>query len=240
MAAVANQIHVQQAKVESAKIRVWQTEQEYTRIKKLYEQEAATLQNLEDVRAAFEIAQMQYQALRQEYQTALLNTRKEAAAGLPDLAHVQVSLAEQEKAEIFLAYTVITAPYNGWVGKRNLQPGQLIQEGQTLVHVVSEEKWIDANYRETQIEHLALGSSVRIHVDAYPKLEFRGHISSFSPASGAAFSMLPSPNVTGNFVKIEQRIPIKIEFDKQQNLDLLRAGMNVVVHTENKESHEKR
>lgn len=112
-----------------------------------------------------------------------------------------------------LSYTVITAPCDGYTGRKDIQVGQLIQHGQTLVDIVdAENKWIIANYKETQTANIAVGQAVEIEVDAVPNHIFKGVVRSVSRATGASFSLLPQDNSSGNFVKIEQRIPVRIDF----------------------------
>lgn len=134
---------------------------------------------------------------------------------------------------IMVGPETITAPYDGWVAEKNVHHGQMVNDTQVLVKVVSDEKWVRASFRERQLSHLAVGTPIRIKVDAYPNLEFKGTISSFSPASEAKLSLLPHENATGNFVKVEQRIPVHIKFNMQQNTSALRAGMNLVIHADN-------
>lgn len=226
----ANSISVQKAKLEAAKVSVWQTEQDYRRFKNLFEADAVAKQQYDNAKAAYEISLAQLHTIQEEYNAAQLNTSKEKANELPARANIDIKKAAKNNAEVFLSYTIVTAPYDGFVGKRTIQPGQFVKEGQTLVNVVSEEKWINANFRETQLANLAEGTEVNIQVDAFPNLHLKGIIHSFSPASGSRFSAIPQDNATGNFVKIEQRIPIKIIFSPKQDLTKLRAGMNVVVH----------
>ncbi len=228
--AAANSISVQKARLEAAKVSVWQTQQDYNRFKNLFEAEAATRQQYDNAKAAYDIALAQLHTITEEYNSAQLNSSKEKANELPARANINIKKAAKTNAQLFLSYTVVTAPYDGFVDKRTIQPGQFVKEGQTLANVISEEKWINANFRETQLENLSEGTVVTIQVDAFPKLSFKGKIHSFSPASGSKFSVIPQDNATGNFVKIEQRIPIKIVFDPKQDLKKLRAGMNVVIH----------
>ena len=131
-----------------------------------------------------------------------------------------------------MSYTVITAPFDGKMGRRNLQTGQLVQTGQTLTYIVdtSAGKWIIANYKETQLGHINIGNDVDIEIDAYPDVKFQGVVESFSAATGSRFSVLPPDNSTGNFVKTAQRVPVKIRFRNNQNLDKVFAGMNAVTH----------
>src|SRR5690606_19898314 len=137
-----------------------------------------------------------------------------------------------ENAKLNLSYTIITAPADGRVSKVNIQPGQFVNAGQTLFSIVMDKSiWVTANFKETQLEHMKRGQKVIVHVDAFPDHDFMAYIASFAPATGARFSLLPPDNASGNFVKVVQRIPVKIEFanrnDKQ--LALLRPGMNVNV-----------
>ena len=216
--------------LEAAKAEVWKSKLEFERYSKLFKEEAATAQQLEKVKADYETAKAKYNQIVQTIQTIKLNTTETEAKVPKAKAIVKSKAAAVKNASLFLTYTVITAPYDGWVGKRTLQPGQLVKEGQNLVAVVSKEKWIVANFKETQIQYLKIGQEVTIKIDALSGKEYKGIIESFSPASGARFSLLPPDNATGNFVKIEQRIPIKIKFNSDDTeLDLVRAGMNVLI-----------
>jgi membrane fusion protein (multidrug efflux system) len=135
-------------------------------------------------------------------------------------------------AELNLSYTAITAPYSGYVGRRTIEAGQLIQAGQTITNLVkSDNKWIIANYREKQIANIHIGQEVLIRVDAIADKSFSGTVTAISEATGAKYSMLPTDNSAGNFVKIQQRIPVRIEFAgiSDEDMRTLRAGMMVVV-----------
>jgi membrane fusion protein (multidrug efflux system) len=222
-----------ESQLAGAKTTLWKTKLEYERYKALVREEAATSQQLEKVKADYESAQAHFQEMRDRIQSSNLST-SQAQANVPTSQTVIVSKqAVADNAALFLSYTVITAPYDGWVGKRVLQPGQLVKEGQSLVSIVSKEKWITANFKETQLQYLTVGQEVRIQADAISNKEFTGVITSLSPASGARFSLLPPDNATGNFVKIEQRIPVRIQLkDTDKQAEFLRAGMNISVTAE--------
>ena len=234
VATTSNVTSVRQSQLQAAKTEVWKTKLEYNRYKGLVSQEAATEQQLEKVKADYELAQAHYQEIVNTIQSAALNT-SEASAKIPTAQTViQSKQAIADNATLFLSYTVITAPYDGWVGKKMIQPGQMIKEGQTLVSIVSKEKWITANFKETQLQYLSIGQEVELKADAISGRDFVGIIESLSPASGARFSLLPPDNATGNFIKIEQRIPVRIKLKGNAQTDFLRAGMNVTVIAEHK------
>jgi membrane fusion protein, multidrug efflux system len=157
--------------------------------------------------------------------TILQAQRKEAEGTVKTLE------LERDKAARDLSFTVLKAPYDGIVGNRSVQVGDLVSSGQKLMALVpTRQLYIDANFKETQIQHLVPGSKVKVHVDAYSDDPITGTVESISPASGSVFSLLPPENATGNFTKIIQRVPVRIALP-QDALDTgrLRAGLSVVV-----------
>ncbi|MBO9611171.1 MAG: HlyD family secretion protein [Dyadobacter sp.] len=229
-ASTQSHVAVGQAQLDAARTLVWKTKLEYERYEALLHEEAATEQQVEKVRADYESAQAHYDEVNRSIRASELAT-SEALAQVPVAeSMIEVRNAAADNAALYLSYTVITAPYDGWVGRKTIQPGQLVKEGQTLVSVVSREKWITANFKETQIADMTVGQPVTFKADASHGRTFNGRIESFSPASGARFSILPPDNSTGNFVKIEQRIPVRIRLiDPGSQTAFLRAGMNVTV-----------
>lgn len=149
------------------------------------------------------------------------------AAAAAEVAQAQAAV---NQAEVELGYTKIYAPQDGYVVHRSVQEGQLVQPDQTLMAITQSELWVVANFKETQIEKLKPGQTVDIYVDAYPSATFRGRVDSFQAGTGSRFSVLPSENASGNFVKVVQRIPVKIVFDAppDANKYLLVPGMSVV------------
>ena len=134
-------------------------------------------------------------------------------------------------ARLNLSYTVLIAPYDGYMGRRSLEAGQYVQAGQTISNLVrSSNKWITANYRETQIAHIYIGQPVRIKVDAFPNRVFHGTVMAISEATGSKYALIPTDNSAGNFVKVQQRIPVRIEFTGVTAGDMaqMRAGMMAV------------
>jgi membrane fusion protein (multidrug efflux system) len=145
-------------------------------------------------------------------------------------ATVESKKAEVEQAQLDLNYTIVKAPVSGIVSKRSVELGELVQAGQPLLAVVPlEDVWVTANFKESQLAHMKPGQPVQISVDAYSGKKYQGHVESIAAATGARFSLLPPENATGNYVKVVQRIPVKILLEKDQNSDhLLRPGMSVV------------
>ncbi len=157
-------------------------------------------------------------------QVAITQARAGAAS-----AAAQKYAAAVQQAELNLQYTTVRAPVTGIVSKRNVQLGQVVQPGQPLFVIVSlDDIWVTANLKETQLKHMKLGQPAVVHVDAFDR-DFKGHVDSFGGATGARFSLLPPENATGNYVKVVQRVPVKIVFEKDQDVRPLRPGMSVVV-----------
>lgn len=235
VATTASSTAIGESQLAAAKTNLWKTKLEYDRYKALVKDEAATSQQLEKVKADYESAQAHFQEMRDRIQSSNLST-SQAQANVPTMqTNIASKQAVADNAALFLSYTIITAPYDGWVGKRTIQPGQMVKEGQSLLSIVSKEKWITANFKETQLQYLTVGQEVKIQADAINGKEFTGIVMSLSPASGARFSLLPPDNATGNFVKIEQRIPVRIQLkDADKQADFLRAGMNITVIAEHK------
>ena len=217
------------AKIASAKIDIWKIEQDYKRYKNLVEQQAATQQQFEAVKAQYEQAKANLLALEQQKNAIYAGANEQRTKVAPVQSQIQQNSASLENAKLFLSYTVVVAPYDGWVGKRTIQEGQLIKEGQALVQIVSQEKWIIANFKETQLGEIDQNQEITIKPDAYPDLELKGKITSVSPAAGSQFSLVKPDNATGNFVKIEQRFPVKILLEANPENDKLLSGMNVLV-----------
>jgi len=144
-------------------------------------------------------------------------------------AELQLADGYAKQAELDLSYTKVTAPVAGRVTRRAVESGNYVQTGQILMAIVPAEAWVVANFKETQLAHMRPGQPVAIHVDAYPQYAFKGHVDSIQAGSGGRFSLLPPENATGNYVKIVQRVPVKIVFDGPPPADcLLSPGLSVV------------
>ncbi|SHL46420.1 membrane fusion protein, multidrug efflux system [Chitinophaga jiangningensis] len=223
---------VYESQIAAAKAKLLNQEQEYDRYKKLYDVESATKQQLDRVQAALDVARSDYKSAQNAY---------EASLGRIDDAKVQLQALEAEikrreavvtRNDLTVSYTIIIAPYDGKMGRRTIQPRQLVQAGQTLAFIVDREagKWVVANYKETQIRHMKVGEDASITIDAFPGKKYTGTIESLSGATGSKFSILPPDNATGNFVKIAQRIPVRIRLKgSPEELKDLSAGMSAIV-----------
>lgn len=170
------------------------------------------------------------QLLRQKESTNLLKQEQIQRLAQNEAA-IKLAEAALELARLNLSYTIIVATTDGVTGRKNIHEGELVQQGETLVTLVDgTDKWVIANYKETQTTDMRTGQPVEVRVDAIPGIVFEGRIASISDATGAAYSLIPQDNAAGNFVKVEQRIPVRIEFtenNRPEDLNRLRAGMNV-------------
>ena len=149
----------------------------------------------------------------------------------------QPEQAAIDYSRLQLSYCTIRAPANGVVSKKNIEQGQLVQAGQPLMALVKDKDvWVIANFKETQITDMKPGQHVKIEVDAYPDHDFEGSVLSFSGATGAKFALLPPDNASGNFIKVVQRVPVKIGINKDDGYDLLKPGLSVKVVVTTKEN----
>ena len=226
-----NNVAVSDASLEEAKILLDNAERDYKRFKNLLGQDAVTRQQYDKMETAYLAAKARFELLSRQKKSASLVTLEQTRRLEQTEAGIKLAEAALALARLNLSYTVIIAPCDGITGRKNIQEGQLVQPGQTLLNVIDEnDKWIVANYKETQTLHIVPDHAVDIQVDALPDVTFKGVVRSVSQATGASLSLLPQDNSAGNFVKVEQRIPVKIEFTEEndpQALRRLRAGMNV-------------
>jgi len=227
------------AQIAAAQVNVTRTTQDFNRYQNLIQDHSITQQQFEQAQAAKELAEKQLDILQQQKkqastQTGVVASQSNATAQSIEVAEsvVKQREVEVEEAKLKLSYTILTAPESGKVSRVNVQEGQLLQAGQSTFNIVhSNDLWVVANFKETQYRKMAIGQKVIVHADAFPNHDFDAVLSSFSPATGAKFSLLPPDNASGNFVKVVQRLPVKIEFtDKSDTLlNRLRPGMNVDV-----------
>lgn len=226
-----NNILVTDAAIEEQRVRLQNAEADFKRYEGLLKEEAVTPQQFDRVKTDYEATKARYeQLLRQKQSTSLVKQEQTQRLDQNESA-IKLAEAELELARLNLSYTVILATADGVTGRKEIHEGELVQQGQTLVTLVDgTEKWVIANYKETQTTRMQKGQLVDIQVDALPGVAFEGRISSISDATGSFYSLIPQDNSAGNFVKVEQRIPVRIEFtarNRAEDLERLRAGMNV-------------
>jgi membrane fusion protein (multidrug efflux system) len=177
---------------------------------------ATTQQNVDRATATLRQAEAQVQQAQAQLAQAQLVAENiaQAAAQVKQLeGQVLQARAELDRAEINLSYTRVTAPQDGWVTERNVNPGNYVQPGAAILSLVPAQVWVTANFKETQLARLRPGQPVAISVDAYPDLRLTGHVDSVQMGSGSKFTAFPAENATGNYVKIVQRVPVKIDID---------------------------
>jgi membrane fusion protein (multidrug efflux system) len=227
------------AQIESAKIALWRATQDYERYSNLVKDHSITQQQYEQALAAKQTAEKQVAILESQRsqasrQTNVVSVQSDATAQQIETAgtNIRQREADLDAAKLSLSYTVITAPEDGLVSKVNVRAGQFVQAGQSLFSIVhSDNVWVVANFKETQLNKMSQGQKVTVHADAFPKHAFNATIASFSPATGSTFALLPPDNASGNFVKVVQRLPVRIEFTQTGDslIKKLRPGMNVDV-----------
>ena len=226
-----NNLSVSDAAIDELRIRLTQAEADYHRYEQLLAQNAVTRQQYENVKTNYEAMKSRYDMLvRQKQSTRLVKTEQTQRLEQRK-ADIKAAKAAYDLAKLNLSYTVITAPCDGVASKKNIQLGQLIQPGQNLLSLVESEKvWVVANYKETQTANIQEGLKVKVKVDAVPGVAYKGVVTAIANATGAQYSVVPVDNATGNFVKIKQRIPVRIDFTTEntpEDLKRLRSGMNV-------------
>ena len=226
---------VYDASIAEIEVRLQKLAKDRQRYQNLVERNAATPIQLEQIETEYKATKKKLDAVLKQKKAALsgvneVHTRKgntEAA-----IERAQAALA---MAKLNLSYCVVTAPCDGKLGRRALEEGQMVNAGQTVTNILPDtQKWVIANYKETQVENLHVGQTVRITVDAVSDKEFTGKITAISGATGSKYSLVPTDNSAGNFVKIQQRVPVRIDFTNLSKADneRLAAGMMVVVKAE--------
>jgi membrane fusion protein, multidrug efflux system len=226
--------------IETARIRLSRANADFDRYANLYKNHSITKQQFEQAEASKLEALSQLNILQQQekastYQKNVLVSKTVVTGKQTQVASANISKAKAmlKAAQLNLEYTVVKAAVDGQISKINIQPGQLIQPGQSLFYLINNaEVWVIANFKETQLSKMKIGQEVTLKIDAFDGEKFAAKIASFSPATGSQFSILPPDNATGNFVKTVQRVPVKIAFSEsndKEKIKLLRSGMNVEV-----------
>ncbi|MBQ8047635.1 MAG: HlyD family secretion protein [Prevotella sp.] len=229
-------VRVASAGIEETRVDMENARADYERYEALLKKDAVTRQQYDNARARYEAAKARYdqaQASRQSSSSVLGEQ-----AGRLGQTHAGTSVAEAQVnlARLNLSYTVVVATCDGVMGRKGIHEGQLVQQGQQLAKIVdADDVWVVANYRESQMKHVDVGNKVKLTADAIPGITYEGEVEAIAGGTGSAFSMIPVDNATGNFVKVEQRVPVRIRLsDSNSKADVqkLLAGMNVEVEVE--------
>ncbi len=230
-----NSQNIAEANIEELKTRLENAEVNYKRFKELMDKDAIAVYQFEQVKTDYESLKAKYKALSAQRVSSHLTTQETSRKTGINEAAILRARAALDLAKLNLSYTVVVAPYDGILGRVTLEEGQLVQAGQQLFNIVrDQQKWVTANYTENQMKQIALGKKVKLSVDAIPNVVFTGEIKAISEATGSKYSSIPVDNSTGNFVKVQQRIPVRIEFSKDnkvEDLKKLMVGLNVVVNS---------
>jgi membrane fusion protein (multidrug efflux system) len=240
-----NQVATAQANVVAAQARARKANQDFERYSRLLAEKTIPQQQFDNIQAERDAAQAQLQAAQAQLQTAqsqvsaagtqtgVTSSQRRATEGQISVAQASVKQRQTDLdlANLQLSYTIVRAPVSGVVSKRSVQVGQLVQPGQALCSIVGNTSlWVTANFKETQLKQMQPGQKVEIDVDAFEGDKLVGHVGSFAGATGAKFTLLPPDNATGNYVKVVQRIPVRIDLDKNSPLyTKLRPGMSATV-----------
>ncbi|MCT3940330.1 hemolysin D [Elizabethkingia anophelis] len=230
---VSNNVNVMESNIAGAKARLWNAEQNLNRYKNLLAAEAVTKQQYDQIKTEYDAQKAAYETLVNQKQSANLSTTEvKSKLGIND-AEIKRTKAALDMAKLNLSYTVITAPYDGVMGRRVISDGQLVQAGQQIATIVlNGQKWVTANFLESQMPKIAIGKKIMMSADALGGQQFEGEVTAISAATGSRYSSVPTDNSTGNFIKVQQRIPVRIEFtsgNDKQKLNQLRAGMNMII-----------
>lgn len=228
---ISSNVKVASAGIEEARVELRNAQDDYERYAALLKRNAVTRQQYDNAKARYEAAKARYEAATASKSATSLTKNEQSRRLDQHVENVNVAEAEVNLARLNLSYTVIVATADGVMGRKDIHVGQLVQPGQMLARIVDDDNvWVIANYRETQLKHIAVGNKVEFTADALPDVTYTGVVESLSPATGSAYSMVPADNATGNFVKVEQRVPVRIVLtgdNKPEDIDRLRAGLNV-------------
>lgn len=236
MQTTTSNVRAAAAGIEEASVAMQNAKADYDRYAALLEKDAVTRQQFDNMKARYEAAKARYERASASRNSTSLMRVEQARRLDQNAAGETVAEAAVNLARLNLSYTVIVATADGVMGRKDIHEGQLVQPGQQLARIVDESNvWVVANYRESQLKHIAPGNRVTFTADAIEGKEYRGEVESLSPATGAAYSMVPADNATGNFVKVEQRVPVRIRIvglNDAADIALLRAGLNVETKVE--------
>ncbi len=228
IAAQRAQISASEAQVEQSQAALQFAQQEATRSRTLVQRGAGTVQRQQQTSSELAQGQARRERASDTLQAARAQVQSLEAQRKTAEARIAQASAQVDKARLDLSYTTVKAAEPGRVVRLTAAVGQLVQAGTSLAMFVPDNIWVTANFKETQLDEMRPGQPVQMRIDAYPEREFRGRVVSVQPGSGTAFSLLPAENATGNYVKIVQRVPVKISFSDLPSEVVLGPGMSVV------------
>lgn len=209
----SNSAEVFESSIEEAELRADKLQRDYDRYSRLLERKATTPVVVEQFRTELDMARARVNALRRQREAARSTVTEVSQRQENAEASIMRAEAAVDMGRLNLSYTVITAPADGFLGRRGIEQGQLVNPGQTITTIIPDSpKWIVANFKETQMSRIRPGQNVEISIDAIPGRKFSGKVSAISSATGSRYSMIPTGNSSGNFVKIQQRVPVRIDF----------------------------
>lgn len=223
-------IRVTNAGIEEARVNLENAKREDKRFEALLKNDAVTQQQYDNIHTAYLSAKARYEQVAHSRATQTSVKNEQGHHLSASICSLRLAKAAVELARLNLSYCYIIATCDGVVGTKDIEEGMLVQPGQTMVNIVSSNsKWVEANYKESQLPDIHEGSEVEITADAVPGIVYKGRVERISKATGSAFSLVPIDNATGNFVKVEQRVTVRISLDgnKPENLAKLHAGYNV-------------
>ena len=231
-------IRVKNAGIEEARVNLENAKREDKRFEALLKNDAVTQQQYDNVHTAYLSAKARYEQVAHSRATQTSVKTEQGHHLSASICSLRLAKAAVELARLNLSYCYIIATCDGVVGTKDIEEGMLVQPGQTMVNIVSSNsKWVEANYKESQLPDIHEGSEVEITADAVPGIVYKGRVERISKATGSAFSLVPIDNATGNFVKVEQRVTVRIKLDgnKPEDLAKLHAGYNVECRVKVKE-----
>jgi len=227
----ANSTNISNANIEEMKARLDNQRTNLNRYANLLKEDVISQYQFDEVQTEYDAMKAKYEALLRQRTSTQLGTKATSEKLNVSEASIMKAQAAVDMAKLNISYCYITAPYNGIMGRKKIEAGQLVQAGQTLSSIVKgNDKWVTANYTELQIDNIHIGDKMKIKVDAIKNIVYTGKVVAISGATGSQYSSVPVDNSTGNFVKVQQRFPVKIEIEnKGADLYKIRAGMNVEV-----------
>ena len=229
---------VYSASIDEIEVRLAKLSKDIERYRNLVANKAATPIQLEQLEVEYDATKKKLEAARKQQEAAYKGVNEVTTRRGNVDAAIQRAEAAVEMARLNLSYCVVVAPCDGKLGRRTIEEGQMVNAGTTITYIIPDnQKWVIANYKETQIENLHVGQKARMTVDALNNEVFEGTVTAISGATGAKYSLVPTDNSAGNFVKIQQRVPVRIDFTNisKEDTDRLAAGMMVVVKVERKD-----